>query len=124
MRLPLTLSVLALASCRTPYEVPVEVVTEPPGARVICNGEFMGEAPVTFNATVIYDGEAFRWLKTKLVLEAIPSRAMMEEAGTSGSVQKRTVYLDGDNRDGFKTFFDMGLEAVPDVTADINIGSN
>lgn len=119
------LSVLVLATgCRAPRQIPIEVLSDPPGARIICNGEFVGVTPVAIEAELTWDGSLLQWNRTYINLEAIPTREMMVGPGVSGTVQRRNITLDEPRETPFKVFFDMGLSPRPDVEADINVDIN
>ena len=113
-----------IVSCRAPRTVVVEVLSDPPGARVIRDGEFIGVTPVSFDVEQEWNSYYDAWLGKYIRLEAIPTREMMDDPGVSGSVQARRIQVEGARDEPFRVFFDMGLSRSPDVEADINVDVN
>lgn len=115
---------LPLASCGASHVVTVEVISEPEGARIIRDGEFLGESPLTFAVPIAWLWALERHETKYITLEAIPSAELAARAAVSGTVQRRTISLSEPRDAPFRVFFDMGLERGADVKADIDLDIN
>ncbi|MFO1461930.1 MAG: PEGA domain-containing protein [Verrucomicrobiota bacterium] len=68
-----TVATILLFGCATPpekeHQVVTEIISEPPGARIEVNGNYIGEAPVT---TRIRHHPSDRVVMGKVVIRALP----------------------------------------------------
>ena len=102
-----------------PYSPPpevtkaVEIISEPPGARIEVNNEFMGEAPLTINVRSTARG----MFKENTIIRALPVRA--------GHYVQTKMFIDGSyvpdpafSKIPSKIFFDMRL-GTPDINLNV-----
>jgi len=108
------LPLLIVGGCASTKTTTIE--SDPPGARIMVNGDYIGDAPTTVN---LRDNSFVTGVSTVYDIEAVPKPEMTE---ASGEVQRRTIY----SRDGLpsRVFFDMRLarqRPKERIEADINV---
>lgn len=95
----------------------VEVISDPPGARIMVNGDYVGDAPVEFELKFRdpFKRLANPWEPQSLHVEAYPKQGMMQAGAASGSVQSRSLILDRPDDAPKRIFFDMLMRRTPDA---------
>lgn len=117
MKLPIAMAAALLASCTGTGAL--QVYSEPPGARVMANGEYVGNTPLSIPFEMKRGAYSGEWMPFTVTLEAVPTREMAQGGEASGSVQARVLRITSP-RD-MKVFFDMGLQPGPNIRADVNV---
>ena len=92
------------------YEHVVEVITDPPGARIVVNDDYVGDSPVTIRLLAYQTPSGNIRLTGRYVVEAIPAAA-------GQYTQCRVLTGSPPTR----LFFAMNLEPVSDLKVDVDV---
>lgn len=108
MRLALLLAAVLATACQVTKDI--QILSEPEGARIIINDDYVGETPLTFTVGLDYNWwgtGGYKW--STYHIEALPTDGM---EGVSGQVRKRTIKFRSEDRIPSRVFFDMDLKST------------